>query len=215
MATEELKALEPVIEELKTRGIQKGKEEAEKIVSDAKAKASEILAKAKEEADALLAKTKETAEATKRQMESELRAATQVALTAFRQAMERSFMLPEIDSSVKPVISKPEFLEQTIAELVKSFASSGFGEGGIEVLLPENRQKELESSLVARLKARAGSSVTIRFDDGFECGFKIGPSDGRFVLDLSEEGFQQIFVRFMSPRFRKFFTTGEPKAKAN
>lgn len=199
--------LDAVIDELKNRGIKAGEEEAGKIVEKAKAEAADIVAKAKKEAEQLADKAKSDAAATKRQMEAELKASAQVALTAFRQAMEKSFLLPEIDASLKPVISAPTFLENAVSEMVRAFAGSEFKEGGISVLLPAQKQKELEASVVQRLKARAGPGVQVKFDDGFQFGFKVGPADGRFQLDLSEDGFRDIFVKFMSPRFREFFAT--------
>ena len=50
------------------------------------------------------------------------------------------------------------------------------------------------------------------FDDGLTFGFQLGPQDGRFVLDLFEDGFREIFARFVAPRFKKYFETSKEAA---
>ena len=201
--------LDEVISELKSRGIEEGKKEADRILADAKKEAEAIVEKAKAEADKIVSDAKAEAEKTKKQMDAELKSAADNALTAFRQAMLKSFALPTIEKEIEQVVSKPQFLESLISELIRAFASNGFKEGGIQVLLPAAKQKELESYVVSRLKAKAGSKVQVVFDDGFSFGFQIGPDDGRFVLDLSDDGFREIFSRFVAPRFKKYFETSK------
>ncbi len=201
--------LDKVIEKLKEKGIKAGEEESRKLKAEAEKKAKEVLEAANKKAEEIVKKAETEAESTTRQMQAELRNATQVALTAFRQSMEKGFLLPEVDTALKPVISKADFLESVLTELIKTFAEQGFKEGGIRVLLPENRRKELESALVQKLKMKAAAKVEVDFDDTISYGFQIGPQDGKFVLDFSESGFREILMRFMSPRFREFFESGE------
>lgn len=205
----EAHGLDKVIEKLKEKGIQAGEAESEKMKAEAQKKAEKIIDEAKEEAEEIVKKAKKEAESITHQMQAELKNASQVALSAFRQSMERGFLLPEVDSSLKPVISKADFMEKTISELIKAFAEKGFEEGGIQVLLPEERRKELEAAFVQKLKMRSSTKVEVEFDDNITYGFQIGPADGRFVLDFSEAGFREILMRFMSPRFREYFEAGK------
>jgi V/A-type H+-transporting ATPase subunit E len=209
----EAHGLDDVIQDLKERGIQAGKKEASRLEKEAKEKADKIIKDAKKEAEEIVSKAKKQAETTQQQMEAELRNTTQVALAAFRQSMEKGFLLPEVDKAIKPIVTKPEFLEKTLGEMIKAFADSGFAEGGIQVLLPDKTKNELEGAFVQRLKTRASSKVEVAFDDSISYGFQIGPADGSFVLDMSEEGFRQIFMKFLSPRFRRFFGTEESAKK--
>jgi V/A-type H+-transporting ATPase subunit E len=201
----EAHGLDEVIEQLKTKGIEAGRDEASQIVDEANEKAEKIVKEAEEKAEKIVNDAEQQADKTKRQMEAELQNTTQVALAAFRQSMEKGFLLPEVDKAAKPVVTKPDFMEKVLGELIKAFASSGFKEGGIKVLLPEKMQKELEGAFVQKLRTRASSKVEVAFDESISYGFQIGPADGRFVLDLSQDGFRQIFMKFLSPRFRQYF----------
>ncbi len=206
--------LDKVIEELKEKGVRQGKAEAEKIVAQAKAQADEILSKAKAEAEKIVADAKKEREATLAAMKAEMAQAAKVGLAAFRRSIEEGFVVPTLDEELSAVISKPSFLETAVTELIKAFAASGMKAGDVKVLLPESLQKELGAFFVAKLKAKGGLGVTIQFSDDFKFGFRIGPKDDGFSFDLTEEGFREIMVRFMSPRFRDAFYATERAKEA-
>ncbi|MDX9723861.1 MAG: hypothetical protein RBU37_24135 [Myxococcota bacterium] len=195
--------LEQVISELKTRGLKAAEKEGEEIIAKAKKEAQELVAKAKKEAEELLANAKSQAASTKSQMEAELRQASSVGLEAFRQAVQALFVVPEIDSKIRDVLSKPELLQPLMIEAVQAFSKAQGDE--LSVLLPASQQAELEKSMVKTLSSKLGKGVTVRFEHGFDFGFKLAPKGGGYLFDFSDEGFREIFMRFLAPRFRKHF----------
>ena len=197
--------LEQVIAELKTRGVKAGEEEAARILADAKARAEPIVSEARKEAEALRKQAEAERAATKAALEAELAQASRVGLAAFRQAIERGFLVPEVDEALRAAIDRPAFLEEAISEIVKAFAASGLRPADIDVVLPERRRAELGALFQSKLAARGAEGVRIRFDESLAFGFRIGPRGGGFFFDLSDEGFREIFVRFLSPRFRQAF----------
>ena len=197
--------LQQVIQELKDRGIEAGRREAARIVDEAKADADRILADARAEAERIVNEANDKAEATRKQLEAELRHASSVGLEAFRQAVERSFLVPTLDSQLRETLDDPTTLKLMVIETVKGFASSGASTSDLEVILPESRRKRLEGAFMAQLTKELGKGVKVSFGDGFEFGFKLAPEGGSYVFDFTEEGFREIFLGFLSPRFRKYF----------
>ena len=197
--------LDQVIDELKTRGIKAGEDEATRIVEQARARAKEIRAEAEVEAEEIRARARAQKKATLAAMESEMAQAARVGLAAFRQSIEKGFLVPEVDESLHGVLGKPGFLENALLEIVKAFAASGMSKGEVDALLPEARRAELGTFFLTKLKARGAKGLVVRFDDSLSFGFRIGPRGGGFSFDLSDEGFREVFVRFLSPRFRKAF----------
>jgi V/A-type H+/Na+-transporting ATPase subunit E len=200
--------LEQVIGELKARGIKAGEEEALRIIGEAKIKADKIIALAKDEADAIHKKSQSDKKATVAAMEAELRQAAKVGLAAFRQSIEKGFLVPEIDQALRTTLQKPNFFDDVIADLVKGFAASGFSKDDIEVILPETRKQELSQVVMAKLNEHGAAGSKVKFDDSLSFGFKIGSKSSGFVFDLTDEGFREIFTRFLSPRFRTAFYAG-------
>ncbi|MBT3219023.1 MAG: hypothetical protein HN348_08025 [Proteobacteria bacterium] len=198
-------ALQQVIEELKARGLRAGEEEGSKIVTSADEKAKTIVANANDEASRIIDNAKKEAESMRTQLAAELRQASAVGLEAFRQTVEKSFLVPTVDASVKAVLDDTEALKDVIVSAAKGFADSDEAAGDLTVILPEAQQAALEGAFVAQLKAGAGKGVTVSFADGFDFGFRIAPGDSGYVFDFSEDGFREIFVGFLAPRFRKYF----------
>jgi len=208
MAMEQI-GLEQVISELKAKGVKAGEEEAARLVADARAKAEKIIAEARAEAEA----TRRKAEADRTQiraaLEAELAQAARVGLASFRETIEKGFVVPEIDAALKAALAKPNVVEETILELVRAFAATGLKSDDVEILLPENRRAELGEALVGKLAARGQRGLTVTHDAGMSIGFKIGPKGGGFAFDLTDEGWREILVRFVAPRFRDtFFAKG-------
>ncbi len=50
-----------------------------------------------------------------------------------------------------------------------------------------------------------GGGISVQFDDNIRYGFKIGPSGQGYVYDLTDEGLREMFVKFVSPKFRSLF----------
>jgi V/A-type H+-transporting ATPase subunit E len=203
--------LDEVIRELRSRGIEEGEKEAARIVAEAKAKAEEVLSEAKAQAEEISRKALQERADAKATLESELRQAAKVGLAAFRQAIEQGFLIPEIDQAAKDALSQPGFFEDGISEIVKAFAQTGMKNEDIEVLLPERRKKELGDAFLARLAAKGAAGVVVRFDENLSFGFRIGPKGSGFCFDLSDEGFREVLVRFLSPRFRYAFYPQDKK----
>jgi V/A-type H+-transporting ATPase subunit E len=206
--------LDGLIRDLKSRGIEAGEKEAARIVAEAKAKAEEILSQAKAEAKEIGQRAEKEREATKAALESELKQAAKVGLAAFRQAIEQGFLVPEIDETLKKTLDRPGFLEDAISEIVKAFAQTGMKSADVEVLLPEKRKAELGQAFVTKLASKGVAGVSLRYDENLSFGFRIGPKAGGFSFDLSDEGFREVLVRFLSPRFRQAFYSKEESSEA-
>ena len=207
-------ALQDVIDELKSRGLRAGEEEGAKVVADAEAKAEKTLADAKAKAEEIVAGAEIEAKAMKKQLDAELRQASAVGLEAFQQALEKSFLVPAIDDTVASVLDDPKSLKDVIVATVKSFADSGGTQSDLTVILSANKQKKFTKAWINGLVKRAGDGVKVSFADGFSFGFKIAPEGSGYLFDFTEDGFREIFMGFMAPRFREYFNAQEKKEDA-
>lgn len=202
-------ALQQVIEELKSRGLRAGEDEGAKIVTEAEGKAEKIVADAKAEAEKIIADAKAEAESMKKQLDAELRQAAAVGLQDFRSRVEKSLLVPAVEEGIGGGLKDAGALREILQETVKGFAASAGSRTELEVLLPEAMQKQLDSSVAMRLKASTGAGVTVKYDTGFELGFKVSPKGSGYLFDFSDEGFKEIFLKFLAPRFRQYFFAGE------
>ena len=197
--------LQQVITELKTRGLRAGEEEGAKLVSDAKSEAVKIVDEAKAQAAKIVADAQTEAKATRTQLDAELRQASAVGLEAFRQGVEASFLVPSVEAGARTVLDDTTTLKEVIVATVRGFASSGGAQTDLEVILPAALQQKMDAAFVATLKMEAATGVQVTFEDGFSFGFKLSPEGSGYVFDFTEDGFREIFLKFVAPRFRTYF----------
>lgn len=198
-------ALQQVIDELKSRGLRAGEDEGREKVEAAEQRAQQIVADATAKAEGIVSGAKNEAASLREQMQAELRQASAVGLEAFRQAVEKSFLVPTVDTALQGVLNDPAEVRAILVETVKGFAASGGASGNLEVILPEAQRAKLEGAIVADMLSQAGTTVSVRFEDGFSFGFRLSPEGSGYLFDFSDEGFREIYLKFLAPRFREYF----------
>ncbi len=200
-------SLTEVIEKLKKEGIDAAKTEADRIRQNAEADAETIEIEASAKARAIVNHAEAEAQKIREQLQVELERASKIALSAFKTAVEKSLVVPAVDESLSALLSNPAHMEKVLAEMIKGFAANQFKGADLDVILPEAMKEQLGSAFAAKMKMMtAGGALNVQFDDNIRFGFKVGPSQEGYVFDLSDEGLREIFVKFVSPKFRNLFT---------
>ena len=112
--------------------------------------------------------------------------------------------VPAVDDALQRVLADPAELRAILVEAIRGFAAHA-GAADLTVILPEAQRQKLEGAVRADLVARAGSKVSVRFDDGFRFGFRLAPEGGGYTFEFTDDGFREIFLKFLAPRFREYF----------
>ncbi len=200
-------ALQQVIEELKSRGLRAGEDEGRQKVEAAEQRAQQIIAEAEAKAESIVNGAKAEAKTTEEAMKAALVTAAKDGVKDFSQAVEGSLLVPTVDKALARVLDDPAELRAILVETVKGFATTGGVTGDLQVILPEAQRAKLEGAIKADMLAQAGTGVSVRFDDGFTCGFRLSPDGSGYLFDFSDDGFREIFLKFLAPRFREYFFT--------
>jgi V/A-type H+-transporting ATPase subunit E len=198
-------ALQDVIAELKNRGLRAGEDEGKKVVADAEAKAAKIVADAREQAAKIVTDANGEAAQLRKQLDAELRQSANIGLEAFRQALEKSLVVPTIDAATKPVLDDPALLKEVILATVEGFSAKTGTSASLQVILPQALRDKLDAAFVAEIQRQAKAGVKVTFADGFTMGFKVAPEGSGYQFDYTGAGFQEIFLSYLAPRFREYF----------
>ena len=199
-------SLNEVIEKLKREGIEAAKVEGDRIKQKAEADAETIEIEARAKAKAIVNQAEAEAKKLRDQLQVEMERASKIALAAFKTSVEKAMVVPAVDVSLAALLGQPAHLEKVIAEMIKGFAANNLKGADLDVILPENLKDQLGAAFAAKMKLMtAGGAVNVQFDDNLRFGFKIGPGGEGFVFDLTDEGLREMFVKFVSPKFRSLF----------
>ncbi len=201
--------LQELIETLKKQGVERGEETSREIVDDAQKKADEILAKARGEADTIIKKAQAEADKRMEQLRSSMEIAASQFVTSLKRVIEESLLALPLKKSLEEALHETEFLKKLLEALVQAYAQQS-GQKDLTVFLSEEQKEKLTEYVVGLVSQQAkkedADSLALNLQsDGVDFGFMVRKADGNVKLDFTAEAFQNLFLRFLTPRFREFF----------
>ena len=192
--------LQELTQKLYNEGLSKGKEEGEAILAKAQAQAQEIVAKAQEEAKAIIEKAQKEAADYKIKVEGDVKMASTQAVQATKAGIENLIVAKAVEPA-KDVLGSEAFLKEVITAVAKNFSAQESTD--LALVLPEKLQKILEPFITAELTKTLGKGVETTFSKKVNAGFKIGPRDGSYFIDLTDEAFQALIGEYLRPATKK------------
>ncbi len=193
--------LQDLTDKVYNEGVQKAKEEADAILKEAKEKAAKIEKDAKEQAEKTISDAKKEAEEAKKHMESELKMAVDQALTALKQDVTSLVTMDALEPTTKELFSDKKYLGSLIQKIVEGWSKGN--EGDISLILSEADKKQMEEYFKNELADQLNKEVKVSFSSEVKAGFKIGPSDGSYVISFTEQDFNNFFKTYLRPKTRE------------
>lgn len=189
--------LQELIEQIKKDGVTAAEAEAKTIVDAAKADAEKIIADAQAQADKLLAGAKAENERMTRSSEDAIRQAGRNLLISFRESVTRE-LRSIIGENITAVYSS-DALAGLIINIVECWANKPDAED-VAVILNSEDLKKLEETLLAALKEKLLTGVTLKANDNFDGGFRIAVNNGSAYYDYSAEAVVDMLSNYLSPK---------------
>ena len=190
--------LQELTEKLYNEGLSKGKEEGERLLEQAHKQADAIVAKAKEDAAAITAKAEKDAAGLHEKAVSDIRMASAQALQATRKDIENLLTGKLADASA---LEDPAFLKEIIKAVAQKFDAQQAQD--ISLVLPEKLRSELEPWVAGELRKALKHEVNASFSKKAAGGISIGPAEGGWFVNLTEENFKALIAEYLRPVTRK------------
>lgn len=214
------RGVERLIADLRERGVEAGRREAEARVAEARGEAERIRADAEAEAAGLVARARDEASRLRASGEEALRTAARDAMLALRADFLERFS-DSVRRMVHEALDSRELLAAMILALVRRTgeAAGTAHADRLEIDLPDRPQtledlradlEEARRSPLTRL-VLAGVAETLR--EGVElragahdrAGIRVRLADGGIEIDLSDEAIAAALLAHLRPRFRALF----------
>lgn len=192
--------LQGLLEKIYQEGVSKGQEVGAAIVSDAEKKAEKIITEAEREAAEIRKQAREDADELKRNVVSELRLSADQAIDALKQKITNLISAKAISEPLHDAFSDEDFLKSIIKTLIENWRPGQNGQAGVRLLLPGEKEEQLDQYFSAKAREALDGKVEIQLDHRIENGFRIGPADGHYVISFSEKDFEVFFMDFLRPR---------------
>ncbi len=187
-------------------GVQKGEEEAERIIENATEAAEKIQEDAKAEATKILDNAQTEADNLHKITESEIKLAGLKAVRAIRQQITDLITAKAIDGNISKAMSASN-IKEYIKIVLKNWDTKE-AKQDLELLLPEKEQKELEGTFVSEVSKLVDNNIEFNFSRNLKGGFQIGPKSGGYKISLTEDNFNEFFKQYLSVKTKNFLFSG-------
>ncbi len=189
--------IQELTSKLYSEGVEKGKEEAEKILAEANTQKKKILEEAEAKAKQIVDLAKKEASELKSNTESELKLYANQSSEALKSEITNLITDKISSSNVKSATTDSSFMQKLIVELVKNWAKDEKLTIGVE------SGDELESYIASNAKDLLEKGLKIESVNGIKTGFTVAPEDGTYKVKFGEEEFVEYFKEFLRPQIQK------------
>lgn len=196
--------IKELTEKIYQEGIVKGEQGAAEIMRAAEARSAEIIAEAQAQAGQIIAEARQKADDFRRTAEADLRLSASQAMSSLKQEILNALLVAVVDKPVSASLADPATIKEFLKIAIQHWTTGGGEALSLEVLLPEARRAELESSLAEALRQELSRGLTLRFSKAIKAGFQIQPREGSFKISLTDEDFKEFFKEYLRPKTKTF-----------
>lgn len=175
-------------------GVEKGKQQADKLLSEATQECDTILAKAQENADKLLTDAQKQVSEMKKNAEGELRLAANQTLQSLKSAIADDLSGKLSSLASEKIAQDKEVLFELIKKIVSNWTPG-------ESLSIETADAEaLTQYFKGNAKDLLERGVTIKEVASRETSFTLKPEKGSFKIEFGEAQLRDLFQSFLRPQ---------------
>lgn len=186
--------IQALTDKIYREGVEKGNEEAQRIVGEAKKQAQQLLDDARKEAAAMIANAKKSAEEQKENTKSELKLFAEQAVNALKTEVADLLTNQTVSEAVKGFTADKQVLNQFIVALAGKWAENE------PIVISTTEAEQLKKFFTAKAKALLDKGVSIQQVNGMKALFSISPADGSYKVNFGEEEFENYFKEFLRPQ---------------
>ena len=186
--------LSELTDKIYAEGVEKGNQEAQRILDEANAKAAQIVAKAEKEAADKVAKAEKKAQELDAHTKAELKLYTEQALNALKTAVVDLLNGEIVKNNVKAATTDAKFMQSVILQMATSMAQDG------DVRIEAKDAEALRKYFAANAKDVLAKGIKIEEVKGLKTDFQIVNEKGGYKLAFGDAEFEAFFKAFLRPQ---------------
>lgn len=189
-----MEKIQELTEKIYREGVEKGQQEAERLIAEAKAKAENIVAEAKEQALAIEQTAKKKAAELDTNTKNELKLYTGQALNALKSEVANILTDKVVDSEVEKLAADKDFLGKFAVALAEKWT------GDEPAVISSTEAEGLKAYFMKNAKELLNKGLKIEKVNGVDTLFTIQPQDGSYKVQFGKEEFEAYFKAFLRPQ---------------
>lgn len=186
--------IQELTDKIYREGVEKGNEEAGRIIADANTQKQTILSEAEAEAQRIVAAAEKQAAELKKNTEAELKLFASQSVEALKSEIANLITGEIASSNVKAALTDPAFMQKVILELVVNWPANEF------LTIQTSDSEGLNAYFTANAKKLMNKGFKIEKVNGKKASFSVIPADGSFKVTFGEDELIAFFKEFLRPQ---------------
>ncbi|MDR1380599.1 MAG: hypothetical protein LBJ47_03865 [Tannerella sp.] len=186
--------IQELTDKIYKEGVEKGKEEADRIVASAGEKEESIIREAENRAKRIVADAERKASELKKNTEAELRLFASQSVEALKSEIANLVTDRIVTDGVRAATADASFMQKAILEISREWVKSE------NVTIQAANVGALKSYFEANAKELLDSGVKIEQVNGKTASFTLAPADGTYRISFGEDEFIAYFKEFLRPQ---------------
>lgn len=186
--------IQELTDKIYREGVEKGNEEAQRLIGNAQEEAAKIVEEARKEAEAIVAAAHKKAAETAENTQSELKLFAGQAVNALKSEIATLLNDEVVTEAVKGFVADKEYLNKFIVSLATQWTANE------SIVISTADAEDLKKYFASKAKALLDKGVTIEKVNGMKALFTISPADGSYKVNFGEEEFENYFKEFLRPQ---------------
>jgi len=187
--------IQEITDKIYREGVEKGNEEAERILAKANEQKRSILQNAEQEAERIVSTAERQASELKKNAESELKLYAAQFIEDLKTEVTEVVTGKIVTSNVQPLAQDIGYMQKVVLEIAKSWADA---EG---ITIQSSSADKLRGYIEANAKdVLSKGNVKLEKINGKPTSFNIVPADGTYKVAFGEDEFLAFFKEFLRPQ---------------
>ena len=186
--------IQELTDKIYREGVEKGNEEAQKLIANAQEEAKRIVEEARKEADSIVTTAQKSATELADNTKSELKLFAGQALNALKSEIATLLTDKIVGADVKSFVAVKDFFNAFIVSLASKWSVDE------PIVISTADAKGLKEYFSVKAKDLLDKKVKIEQVNGVNTLFTISPADGSYKVNFGEEEFENYFKAFLRPQ---------------
>ncbi|MDR1676083.1 MAG: hypothetical protein LBR86_06420 [Tannerella sp.] len=186
--------IQELTDKIYREGVEKGQEEAGRLVSEAGAQKQAILKEAEDAAKQIVEAAEKQAAEWKKNTEAELKLFAAQAVEALKSEVANLITGKIVSENIKPAVADKTFMQQVMLEIAREWVK----QDGLVIRTAD--AQALTAYFEGNAKELLNRGVQIEKVNGKDTSFTIAPADESYKVTFGEEEFMAFFKEFLRPQ---------------
>ena len=189
--------LQQLTQKLYDEGLEKGRADADKLVSEARAEAQKIVAEANARAEEIVRKAQAKAEDVEKNTMTEISLAGKQAVSKIKSEIASLIVAKSTSKGVKSAVVDPAFVKEMLVSVAKNWNGADSSKVELQALLPETERAKFDAAFAKSAKALLDAGIEVGYSKDVKSGFKVGAKEGGYYISFSEEDVEALLAEYL------------------